>query len=534
MNELVLRTAAERGMASVSADQAQQILLQHLEGPAAHARAQAISADQHGATAFDMVHNGHSEHEVQAWLESMAVAHLADARNAIRSPALLRSALRDQASVGRDVERLWRQAIIDELHALPTLPAKEALARQKELARDLEAVLPPRDVANYVGEAPQQIDREAAERIERALNAASGARVQLAAGAHSLPGVKQIEWRMQEAAMSPAQTLLESGNHNFHIWKRNLGYMEDGAMDALRERAFLAVRGRRPLKVLELTHGLPRTALAMTDAGHVRDEGDMLIFFKDKEGKYGPKDATSRHEPPRIESTIVTPHDQLAEYAAGNVPAKARGWFDNELTELFRTHEDGRIKRGVDGHMSLEPIRRGLATARADGRLDVRAGVDLIASLRKLRKEGKRFDLAVTHEVAWTADRVGLLGAIQGALAPGGRAYVPLKWWSPRGLEGDGVNDHRHLADVVELPGGRTEPLAAWLSREHPQAFELRGDDVLVVKGTAHEIALPAMDATPTGAQVRYGLPVLKWKAVPPPAVRPFEGTVLHDLFQFR
>src|SRR5205823_4813837 len=135
---------------------------------------------------------------------------------------------------------------------------------------------------------------------------------------------------------------------------------------------------------------------------------------------------------PKVTSVAIMPRDNLAEYAQGDrTPAKFADWFDDDMSYVLANKRDA----------SPAEMQAGLARLKAEGKMEVRAG-EFASELRGLAKSGKKVDLAVFHELAWTKNRVDVLEALQNVLKPGGRAYVPLTWWSPRGMEGQGVKDH--------------------------------------------------------------------------------------------
>jgi len=118
-----------------------------------------------------------------------------------------------------------------------------------------------------------------------------------------------------------------------------------------------------------------------------------------------------------------------------------------------------------------------------EGKVDARVGNDPLTALKRLEKDGKRFDLAFLDPDS-CSDKKEYLMVVQKLLRKGGCAYIPLTWWRPKSLGGDGGG----VDEKVVWSGYQgDERLEDYLVRTYPDRFEITnfpGAKTLVIKGT--------------------------------------------------
>lgn len=517
----VLREAERRGLGVVTAPELQKILVDLADpakNPEVSARASALARDArdgHGEVYFQMTGEAKGRgpaaeadaaRRANEFIEAMGRQQLSSMRAFLGGSELVLSSLARAAHRDPVAGEVWRTAMASALGQARALGGDERRRVLEGLSSGLEEVAPREDVAPPLARAIAG-DNRAIDELAAILERSSATRPgTVSAGAR--PSVRAIPISLP----STAARFHWSGNFSFAITHRNLQGASSGFMESLRRQALVASRENRPVRLLEVTHGLPRTAIEFIEPRGVRHHGDFLECAHDpadpRSHQPGGWGRLIKFETKRIEGTAVTSRDLLGEYLDGRAPAKIREYFDRDLAN------DLAPKAAYAGKVTLPAIREGREAAERSGRLSIRSGGDQTDHLRKLANEGKRFDAVVCHELSWTADRINLLEAIQHVLEPGGRAFVSLGWWSPLGGQGDGVQELTHLADVVRLPDGREVDLAEWLAGRFPEAFELArfpGAPTLIVKGTAGPVRLPQLDAEATGETTRMGMPVLRW-----------------------
>ncbi len=111
----------------------------------------------------------------------------------------------------------------------------------------------------------------------------------------------------------------------------------------------------------------------------------------------------------------------------------------------------------------------------ASGAMSVQTGDNYVDTLKRLAGEGKRFDIGVFQQLAWSADRVRIIEALQSVVAVGGEVMIPTQSWAPRSImDRAGVEDIKRFNDTIVIDG-KEQPLIKWLAAAYPNAFEVRG-----------------------------------------------------------
>lgn len=312
------------------------------------------------------------------------------------------------------------------------------------------------------------------------------------------------------AAMPPEMSLSEkaawSGNFNLNILFRNAvgaRWQDLDFVEALRIRAYRASVANRKLRTLEITNGLPFTSTTLSYPRGARRYGDFLIHGSES----GSRDGVE-HPAPDVEAIVITPADMIEAVIKDQISkSSSLDSIDREYLGEGLTATTARLP-------TREQLRQGYQEAKDAGRISVREG-EVITLLQSMIKNGEKVDLLISHELAWTWDRIRLLQAIQKVLQPGGRAFLSLKWWSPKGEEGQGTQEYIHFADTFREADGLSIQLVNYLTTNYPQAFEIAyypGATTLIVKGTDYDVTLPKMEATLIQGTTRNGFPILEWK----------------------
>jgi hypothetical protein len=150
----------------------------------------------------------------------------------------------------------------------------------------------------------------------------------------------------------------------------------------------------------------------------------------------------------------------------------------------------------------------------ASGALSVQSGDNHVDTLKYLAAQGKKFDIGVFQQLAWSADRVRLLEALQSVVAVGGEIMVTTQSWAPRSmLDRAGTENIMRFNDTIVI-NGTEQPLVRWLAQMYPDAFEVRGGagcEALIVKGTEVPVELPKLDCVATGVRVENEFPQARW-----------------------
>jgi hypothetical protein len=409
-------------------------------------------------------------------------------RTAVFGEQALASALRYEAHDDPGIEATWHASVRATIPAVASKTGDPRKRAFEGLESDL-AQMAPKSVYAPALERLKGGDQSAVAELQAVVDAAASKWIAPTLSRLAPRGVRSVAM----PKLSEGAVYKWSGDMWFPVVMRNFGAGGGvGFGDAMREMAGRLARSGSPMRVLELTTGMGTTALAFTDAQHIRNSGDYMIY----DG--------AKHEAPRLEATVVTPRDLTRAFVNGEAPKSTSEW--------------GTVNAWIANDLSPKTpaLQAGYERLKASGALKVREG-DTLDVLLGLIKEHQRFDLAIYNELAWNANRMQIVQALQAAMAPGGLAFVPLTSWSPVSLmERAGVDDHVLFADVVKTKSGDV-PFAQWLAEKYPSAFEVRvgsGVSALVVKGTVDPVDLPAMDAQPTGATVRHGFPVLRWSPV--------------------
>jgi hypothetical protein len=500
----VLDAAKRSGLVVVDVDFVRQVLGALLEtSKFATALASKVQRD-HADTLEDVIKEGKRHgrvdekiRQVDSFRAGFESSTRARVRDAVLGDHALARALRSAAPDDPAVEAMWRQAASANAAAIVGKTGEERKTVLTELAEDLERLAPARDYASMLDRLRAGDDCVVEEVV--ALIARSASR-----------GVEPTLSRLAPRGVSsvPMPTVSEfvatswSGDVWFPVTMRNFGSGGGAGLDvAMRNQAYEASTAGRPMRVLELTRGLALNALPFTRDGNIRSFGDFLLC-RDERGSPGPGSGRlQKFSAPQLEATVVAGRDMT------------RAWIDGELPERYRSWRE--INGWLNQRLESGPaeLRAAYDDLQKSGKLHVRQG-DPVDSLLGLIREGKRFDLAVFHELAWNANRMQLLQTLQAAMAPGGVAFVPLETWAPVSImDRAGVEGIVRFKDTVASPKGDV-PLAEYLADQFPEAFELRrgaGVKTLVVKGTREPVDLPAMDAQPTGETVDRGFPVLRW-----------------------
>lgn len=294
--------------------------------------------------------------------------------------------------------------------------------------------------------------------------------------------------------MTRYQLLDRSGEFSLGALHRNLIATNWG--DALRERAFAAHRKNRPLEIVEITPRLPLNALPFLDERYLRSLGDHMVAYQGHD-----------FAPPERRVTVVTPRDLTRSFLSEPTLKK----FDDLFlyTSIYNSLATMIGGYNFNGIPKKSEVLAAYQEAIEKGRIKVREG-EAVAEIKKLKS--KSYDIVISHELAWTRDRIALLNVVQRILRPGGRAFFSLQWWRPR-EDGGGTVERIHFNDVVQV-GGRKISLAQWLAMRYPDAYEVLfsgGAKMLVVKGTAKRVKLPQMESQATGSVVEGGFPTLSW-----------------------
>lgn len=287
---------------------------------------------------------------------------------------------------------------------------------------------------------------------------------------------------------SPEGTIVgRSLNQSMHLWLQkmmgaqyDLGY----TIRSLAEKAFLQ---NRALEVIEVTFDFPLKALEIVGPGF-RNRGDFLL--------YG--DTIRAHTQTPVRATVIADED----YPLGLF----QDYFGHDLDELADLYAGFimpalNCKRRLDRNTDVRSLNNELAQLyRALKRSGVYTSLDgttescvngttALDRLEELRAAGRRFDLAFVDPLAST-DRFLYFIGIQRVLSPGGYGYVPVNWWVPKGLPGQGVDERIVWTEMVN-EGKGPERLEDYLARVYPDAFSIAhfpGAKTLVIKGSMQEI----------------------------------------------
>ncbi len=277
------------------------------------------------------------------------------------------------------------------------------------------------------------------------------------------------------------QMLTSSWNQNMYIWLRNLSGANYSMGATIRNFAELASDQRRPLRVLEITDGLPLKSLELRGK-EFRQRGDMLI--------YGSKGS---HPRPDIETTVITKDDMIETLLEGRLDVDTKHEAET-LRKFILPALD--VNVGYIDEVNVQVGRRAGLTAfqklREEGRIAVISREEPLHALMRLVGDGKRFDLAFV-DAQTIEDKVSYFTLIQGLLSESGVAYVPVEWWSPKAhSHGSGVDQYRVWRETRIGKRGE-EDLEDYLASEYPTAFETAafpGAKTLIIKGTSEPVAI--------------------------------------------
>lgn len=471
VRQVVLDGAAALGLETVTPQDALFVLTEYTDPAKGNLRdaARSRAIDHHGLKEAD---RWTSQYEREVYEE-------------VSSPSIVLRALTDAARQDDEAAAHWRDALVSELGELSSLSGESRESKLETLHESLEEVVPAAQWG--LVDAAKTGDGATATLLD-IVRASATKTTPITVSADASDAVRAI------AIQAPRETTVWkwSGDNGLGIYHRN---MSQGFGEELRRIAYVAHLEGRPPRLLELTHGVPTAALAFTDPQLVRGHGDHLCYF------------ASRFDTPRIESAVVTPKNMAETYLAGEVPKGYQSWYERDLSWAGAGD-----KAGYDALL-------------ASGRHDVHVG-DAVDQLRALAARGEKFDVALCPELAWTADRIALLSAFQGALTDRGRGFLVTETWAPQTF-GRGTESIQRFADVVSVDG-RDVPLSEYLADNYPEHFEVlhfSGGQALVAKGSKDPVELPEM--TPEaieGRTVQFGLPVLRW-TITGPAKRPAAKT---------
>jgi hypothetical protein len=499
LHRIVMDKAQGEGLRVVKPADAQRLLLVHLAETqgAVKSRAYQRAADPrdgHGEVVMDAMKHGYDSTWGHRFIQGFADQDVQRLHDTLSSPELPLAALRDAAR--RDGgTRLWVAATRQRIGRIHGMTGTERATALDGLAKDLEQLAPASVWTPLLARAKAG-DALALNELQHTVRQYGGRRTTLAVSETASRAVQAMQKNLRGPSMP--ELYKWSGDINFYILTRNLRTFAE----TVRDQAYFASAERRPMRILEMTHGLPRTALELTEPERARRHGDYFIYYTPPGNGYGQRGIP--HEAPFVESTVITPHNLLSEPAIADAPHEFRKWYDAELAGEW---PEGR-------EYPVATIQRRISTLEQAGRFKVIEG-DMAGRLREQVRAGKRYDLITANEVAWTADRVNVLASIQHALSAKGRGFVPLEWWSPRSLGGKGVNEFVHFADRVRLKNGREMALEDYLSERFPDAFEVSreaGTKTLLVKGTSKPVTIPPLDPVAVSGEVRHGFPVMTWQ----------------------
>lgn len=332
---------------------------------------------------------------------------------------------------------------------------------------------------------------------------------------------------------NPATAINWSLNMNMGVCLRNLQGATPPLGDSMRRLAYRTARRnhlfrKKPLKVLEVTLGVPFNGIELINTRSFRDNyGDYLQYYvgsRDlddvRAGNYpgGNHDIATGFKTPQVSLTVVSPRDHLQDILQGELPG-----VDDHTENFVRTRMNSilevyRNARGAGSIVTPELLAAKYRELKETSMLRVIEG-NVVDSLDALPE--REFDLAFCTHHMFTPDRAGLFGALQRRLNEGGVGYAPVASWSPPGPDDKGIKEGWLIRDVIESG----EFLETYLSMIAPDAFEeiyFPGAKTLLLKGTESDAQIPHLSSESTGYTVRTcggnppdyfpDTPVLRWR----------------------
>jgi hypothetical protein len=323
--------------------------------------------------------------------------------------------------------------------------------------------------------------------------------------------------------VNPAEAMHWSLNSHINVMLRNLQGGQPELGSSLRRLAYRASQQARPMKVLELTQGLPFSVIHLTSPRSFRNNGDYLEYYAgsanlDNIRAYSTEYKTEikgNFESPEIHATVISPRDYLLDFLSGDSHGFEDRWFirQNMSSILYNLGHPY-------NHDSLEELSKGYQELKSSPRLTVVEG-DTLQNLESLSQKGERYDLIFCNQLMYTPERVRTLQGLQSITSIGGIGYIPLTWWAPKSIsEKKGVTESALIADTF----GSNQPLEGYLASNHPEAYEtaqFSGVKTLLIKGTQKPVQLPQMNGEITSARVSEinqdftdmfpDMPVINW-----------------------
>lgn len=282
----------------------------------------------------------------------------------------------------------------------------------------------------------------------------------------------------------PEGTLMSrSWDQNMSIWLRNMAGTEYDLGVVIRGLAERAVQENRNLAVLEITAEIPLKSLELLGYGF-RRLGDYL--------EYG----SGRHKKTEADVTVISDWDWtlgLLQNALGFTRQNVHDLYSNYILPAFNVYTS---EYDSSNPNTINDLLRSLyRDLKKSGRFTFLEGntetvinhTTALVRLEQLAAQKKSFDLAFVDPHG-TQDKFLCFMGVQKVLKPGGLAYVPVNWWSPRSLtERLGVEER-----VIWNEKVGKENLEDFLVRTYPKAFSIApftGAKTLIIKGTSSPVS---------------------------------------------
>lgn len=273
--------------------------------------------------------------------------------------------------------------------------------------------------------------------------------------------------------------LIDSLNHSMSLWLNKMSGARNELATAIRTTAENCFEQGRPMRVLDVTEGLPFKGLEIRGRGF-RQNGDMLTA-----GFNGP------HPRPEIHTTIVSSRDLTGALLEGRLDVESQA----------ETHAYNSIimpALNLAGYIPEQNIGQGRSAVlpyynslKFKGNIDVVTDNEPIHLLERLKTAGKRFDLAFLDPKS-VKDKLSYFQVVQSCLSDAGVAYIPIEWWTVKPpSQGEGKEQVRLWRETKVSERG-AEDLEDYLAREYPTAFAIApfpGAKTLIIKGTKEPVS---------------------------------------------